>query len=612
MNEEEQRQQSQGLRLAGGQGNDDPRKPDRLIRQPASERVVGESFVMRNGERPVQGFEDRTDPLGPFVGVGEAKGNAGSRHDGSPSASTETGIRLRRKAPRDRAMRRRRLRVNGEVTFRAGLVFKQPAGRMASPLAKGRPCMSATRSDALVVFGVTGDLAHKMIIPALYALVKRGALDVPVVGVASPAWTKAQVTQRVEDSLAKSGGVDDPAALRRFLDLLVYVSGDYKDAATFASIKTALGAASRPAHYLAIPPSLFETVIEGLGQAGLAENARVIVEKPFGRDLASALELNRVARSGFPEDAIFRIDHFLGKEAIMNILYFRFANSFLEPIWNRNYVASIQVTLAEDFGVKGRGGFYESAGCLRDVVQNHLFQIVALLAMEPPAGRDYGAVQSEKAKVFQAMRPLNPNDVVRGQYAGYRDEPDVAKESDVETFCALRLFIDSWRWEGVPFYLRSGKFLARTFTEVLVELKPPPQPLFADSAPASERANYFRFQLSPKSVIAVAARVKRVGKEFVGEQHELSLIDEHVGEPTAYARLLGDAMAGDGALFTREDAVEAAWAVVDPILETHAKAVLYERGGWGPEEADALFAAGGGWDNPGSDPAPADPATKHS
>jgi glucose-6-phosphate 1-dehydrogenase len=458
--------------------------------------------------------------------------------------------------------------------------------------------MSTTRSDALVVFGVTGDLAHKMIFPALYALVKGGALDVPIVGVAAPAWTRDQLKQRVEDSLSRAGGADDPGALRRLLDLLVYVSGDYKQAATFEAIKTALGSASRPAYYLAIPPALFGTVIKQLGDAGLAEGARVIVEKPFGRDLASALALNSVARSVFPEDAIFRIDHFLGKEAIMNILYFRFANSFLEPIWNRNYVASIQVTLAEDFGIKGRGAFYETAGCLRDVIQNHLFQIVALLAMEPPAGRDYGALQSEKAKVFQAMRPLTEKDVVRGQYVGYRDEPDVAKDSDVETFCALRLFIDSWRWEGVPFYLRSGKCLAGTFTEVLVELKPPPQPLFADSAPAAGRANSFRFQLSPKSVIALAARVKRVGKEFVGEQRELSLIDEHTGEPTAYARLLGDAMAGDGALFTREDAVEAAWAVVDPILDNHAKAILYDRGGWGPKEADALFTAGGGWDNP--------------
>jgi glucose-6-phosphate 1-dehydrogenase len=460
--------------------------------------------------------------------------------------------------------------------------------------------MTMVRSDALVVFGVTGDLANKMIFPALYALVKSRALDVPIVGVAAPAWTRAQLEQHVAESLARSGGVDDPAALRRLLDLLVYVSGDYKDAGTFAAIKTALGGASHPAHYLAIPPSLFETVIKSLGEAGLAEGARVIVEKPFGRDLASALALNQVARSVFPEDSIFRIDHFLGKEAIMNILYFRFANSFLEPIWNRNYIASVQVTLAEDFGVKGRGGFYETAGCLRDVIQNHLFQIVALLAMEPPASRDYGALQSEKAKVFQAMRPLTPEDVVRGQYQGYRDEADVAKESDVETFCALRLFIDSWRWAGVPFYLRSGKYLAQTATEVLVEMKAPPQPLFADSFPETGRANYFRFQLSPKSVIAVAARVKRVGKEFIGEQRELSLIDEHAGEQTAYARLLGDAMAGDGALFTREDAVEAAWAVVDPILETHSRSVIYERGGWGPKEADALFTSGGGWDNPGA------------
>ena len=440
-----------------------------------------------------------------------------------------------------------------------------------------------------------------MIFPALFALAKSGALDVPVIGVAASVMTQVQFNERVEDSVAQSGGVDDPTALGRLLELLTYISGDYKDAATFAAIKKALGGASHPAYYLAIPPALFETVIKALGASGLAKNARVIVEKPFGRDLASAIALNSVARSVFPEDAIFRIDHFLGKEAIMNILYFRFANSFLEPIWNRNYVASIQVTLAENFGIKGRGGFYESAGCLRDVIQNHLFQIVALLAMEPPASRDYGAVQSEKAKVFQAMRPLTAEDIVRGQYVGYRDEPDVAKDSDVETFCALRLFIDSWRWEGVPFYLRSGKYLAQTNTEVLVELKPPPQPLFADSAPTTGRANYFRFQLSPKSVIALAARVKRAGKEFVGEQCELSLSDEHVGEPTAYARLLGDAMAGDGALFTREDAVEAAWAVVDPILEAHPKVLLYERGGWGPEQADTLIKAGGGWDNASSD-----------
>ncbi len=458
--------------------------------------------------------------------------------------------------------------------------------------------MTASHSDALVLFGVTGDLAHKMIFPALYALAKRGALNVPVIGVASPNWSLADLRNRVKDSVMRSSVIDDQPALDHLMSLFSYVSGDYNDRGTFTAIKKALGSVLRPAHYLAIPPSLFETVIKGLGAANLAEHARVIVEKPFGRDLASARELNRVARSVFPEDSIFRIDHFLGKEAIMNILYFRFANSFLEPIWNRNYLASVQVSLSEDFGVEGRGSFYETAGCLRDVIQNHLFQVVALLAMEPPAVRDFGAVHSEKAKVFQAMRPLKPDDLVRGQYAGYREEPDVAKSSDVETFCALRLFIDSWRWEGVPWYLRSGKYLPETATEVLVELKPPPQRLFADSAPTTGRTNYLRFQLSPSSAIALAARVKRAGKEFVGDQRELYLVEEHPGEESPYERLLSDAMAGDGALFTREDAVEAAWAVVEPVLRTHHGTLPYKHGTWGPKEADLLIAADGYWHNP--------------
>jgi glucose-6-phosphate 1-dehydrogenase len=458
-------------------------------------------------------------------------------------------------------------------------------------------------ADALVFFGATGDLAHKMIFPALYRMVKRGALGVPVVGVASSAWRLPQLRDYARDSIAQSdGGIDDVQAVDRLLSLLEYVDGDYSDSDTFSAVRRALGPARSPAHYLAVPPSLFATVVEGLRGAGLNHDARVVVEKPFGRDLASARELNRVVRSAFPDDAIFRIDHYLGKEEIMNLLYFRFANSFLEPIWNRNYVARVQITLAEQFGVQGRGAFYETAGALRDVVENHLFQVVALLAMEPPAYQGMDAVQAEKFSVFKAMRPLSADDLVRGQFTGYREERGVAGDSDVETFCAVRLFIDSWRWAGVPWYLRSGKCLERTAAEVLVELKPPPQPLFADSSPTHGRANYLRFRISPTPSIALAARVKTAGQEFVGDQRELSLLNAQPNEEHPYERLLGDALAGHGGLFTREDAVEAAWAVVDPVLSTHTPAHPYPRGSWGPDEADALIGPDGRWHNPEPDP----------
>jgi len=466
------------------------------------------------------------------------------------------------------------------------------------PAPAATPVKDAKRADALVVFGFTGDLVDKKIFPALYAMVKKGTLAAPIVGVASSSWSADQIRARVLESVAREGAIDDKPAFDRLISLLRYVSGDYNDAATFAAVKAALGGAQRPAHYLAIPPSLFATVIRSLGAAGLAQNARVIVEKPFGRDLASARELDAIAHSVFPEASIFRIDHYLGKEAIMNILYFRFANSFLEPIWNRNHIASVQLTLAENFGIGQRGGFYESAGCLRDVIQNHLFQIVALLAMEPPAYQGFAAVQSEKASVFHAMRPLTPDDLVRGQYAGYRKEKDVAPSSDVETFCALRLFIDSWRWAGVRWYLRSGKLLPNTAVEVLVQLQPPPQRLFDDSRPADGRANYVRFKLQPVSAIALAARVKRPGKGFVGDQRELYLCEDAPNEESTYERLLGDAMVGDASLFASQDAVEAAWAVVDPVLSHHAAALPYAPGSWGPAAADALIAGDGGWHNP--------------
>ncbi|MCX7277800.1 MAG: glucose-6-phosphate dehydrogenase [Burkholderiales bacterium] len=452
-------------------------------------------------------------------------------------------------------------------------------------------------SDALVVFGATGDLAHKKIFPALYAMSERGDLHVPVVGVALQPWDIEQFRTMVRESVLRECGDIDRQVLDRLLASLAYVGGDYAEASTYQALRAALRGAQRPSHYLAIPPVFFPAVIHGLGSCGLAEGARVIVEKPFGRDLNSAHTLNRIASEFFAEDAIFRIDHFLGKEAIMNILYFRFANSFLEPVWNSNHIASVQITLAERTGVGGRGAFYNSVGCLRDVVQNHLLQIVALLAMEPPATRGFEAVHRHKADVFDTMRPLSPSDVVRGQYRGYRDEAGVAPDSDVETYFALRLHIDSWRWGGVPWYLRSGKCLPVTACEVLVRFKSPPQNLFEDAS-LGEDANYLRLRLSPHSSIALAARVKRPGRAFAGEQREFRLQEQSPEEYAPYALLLTDAMNGDGALFARENAIEAAWGVVEPVLVDQRASTVYEPGTWGPPAANHLIAGDGGWRDP--------------